>query len=108
MRLGFAIAAFLDADILLLDEVFAVGDEAFQQTLIFAFLQGERRDDRVRLTRRLGGRAVVRALRLPRGAVGSPSTADAGGCDSIPRALADDANPAERGVGLREWGSARR
>ena len=31
MRLGFAIAAFLDADILLLDEVFAVGDEAFQR-----------------------------------------------------------------------------
>ena len=31
MRLGFAVAAHLDADILLLDEVFAVGDEAFQQ-----------------------------------------------------------------------------
>ena len=31
MRLGFAIAAFLEADILLLDEVFAVGDEAFQR-----------------------------------------------------------------------------
>jgi ABC-type polysaccharide/polyol phosphate transport system ATPase subunit len=31
MRLGFAIAAFLQADILLLDEVFAVGDEAFQR-----------------------------------------------------------------------------
>ena len=31
MRLGFAIAASLDADILLLDEVFAVGDEAFQR-----------------------------------------------------------------------------
>ena len=31
MRLGFAIAAFLDADVLLLDEVFAVGDEAFQR-----------------------------------------------------------------------------
>jgi ABC-type polysaccharide/polyol phosphate transport system ATPase subunit len=31
VRLGFAIAAFLEADILLLDEVFAVGDEAFQR-----------------------------------------------------------------------------
>ena len=42
MRLGFAIAAFLDADILLLDEVFAVGDEAFQRKCfgrIFAFKQ---------------------------------------------------------------------
>src|SRR5215210_4044687 len=31
MRLGFAIAAHMEADVLLLDEVFAVGDEAFQR-----------------------------------------------------------------------------
>lgn len=31
MRLGFALAKHLDPDILLLDEVFAVGDEAFQR-----------------------------------------------------------------------------
>src|SRR5688572_24792335 len=31
MRLGFAISAFLEADVLLLDEVFAVGDESFQR-----------------------------------------------------------------------------
>jgi lipopolysaccharide transport system ATP-binding protein len=31
MRLGFAIAAHIEADVLLLDEVFAVGDEAFQR-----------------------------------------------------------------------------
>ncbi|HYY65164.1 MAG TPA: ABC transporter ATP-binding protein [Gaiellaceae bacterium] len=31
MRLGFAVATHLDPDILLLDEVFAVGDEAFQR-----------------------------------------------------------------------------
>src|ERR671935_2157783 len=31
MRLGFAIATHLNPDILLLDEVFAVGDEAFQR-----------------------------------------------------------------------------
>src|SRR3972149_3227762 len=42
MRLGFAIAAFLEADILLLVEVFTVGDEAFQRKCfgrIFAFKQ---------------------------------------------------------------------
>ena len=42
MRLGFAIAAHLDADTLLLDEAFAVGDEAFQRKCfgkIFEFKQ---------------------------------------------------------------------
>jgi ABC-2 type transport system ATP-binding protein/lipopolysaccharide transport system ATP-binding protein len=34
MRLGFAIAANLDPDILLLDEIFAVGDAEFQQRCI--------------------------------------------------------------------------
>ena len=31
VRLGFSIAAHLDADVLLIDEVLAVGDEAFQR-----------------------------------------------------------------------------
>ena len=31
LRLGFSIAAFLDADVLLIDEILAVGDEAFQR-----------------------------------------------------------------------------
>ena len=42
MRLGFAIAAHIEADVLLLDEVFAVGDEAFQRKCfgkIFEFKQ---------------------------------------------------------------------
>ena len=43
MRLGFAVAAHLEADVLLLDEVFAVGDEEFQRRCfgkIFEFKQG--------------------------------------------------------------------
>jgi len=42
MRLGFAIAAHVEANVLLLDEVFAVGDEAFQRKCfgkIFEFKQ---------------------------------------------------------------------
>ena len=31
IRLGFAVTSFLDADILILDEVFAVGDQKFQE-----------------------------------------------------------------------------
>jgi ABC-2 type transport system ATP-binding protein len=43
MRLGFAIAVHVDADILLLDEVFAVGDEAFQRKCIDKILQFKQR-----------------------------------------------------------------
>src|SRR5262249_6319062 len=42
MRLGFAIASHMEANVLLLDEVFAVGDEAFQRKCfgkIFEFKQ---------------------------------------------------------------------
>ena len=107
MRLGFAIAAFLDADILLLDEVFAVGDEAFQRKCfgrIFR-VQAGGRDDRLRLPRRLRGRTPLRALGLPRTRSRRVRRADARGRRALPAGLADEADPAERGAGLREWGS---
>src|SRR5215218_6707697 len=42
MRLGFSIAINVDADILLLDEVFAVGDEAFQRKCVERILEFKR------------------------------------------------------------------
>ena len=54
MRLGFAIAAHIEADVLLLDEVFAVGDEAVPAQVLRQDLrvQGARRNDPLRLPRR--------------------------------------------------------
>jgi ABC-type polysaccharide/polyol phosphate transport system ATPase subunit len=43
MRLGFAIAANLDPDILLLDEIFAVGDADFQQQCVRTLTECRRR-----------------------------------------------------------------
>ena len=53
MRLGFSVAMHVQPDVLLLDEVFAVGDEAFQQKCYGEDLgvQAKRRHDRVRLAR---------------------------------------------------------
>ena len=47
VRLGFAVAVHVDPEILLIDEVLAVGDEAFQPECL----------DRVRSSRRRGGRS---------------------------------------------------
>ena len=107
MRLGFAIAAFLEADTLLLDEVFAVGDEAFQRKCfgrIFAFKQAGGTivfvSHDASAVERLCERSVF--LDVGRVAFDGP-TREA--VTRYRRALADDANPAERGAGLREWGS---
>ena len=56
MRLGFAIAANLDPDVLLLDEIFAVGDADFQQRVRRddRRIHRGRQDDRVRLARARG------------------------------------------------------
>ena len=107
MRLGFAIAAHLDADVLLLDEVFAVGDEAFQRKCFGKVFEFKQRGGTIVFVshdasqvERLCERAVL--LREGRLAFDGPTH------EAIVRyrkALAADADPAERAAGLREWGT---
>ncbi len=107
MRLGFAIAAFLDADILLLDEVFAVGDEAFQRKCfgrIFQFKEGGGTIVFVSHDAAAVERLCERSVFLESGRVAFDGpTREA--VARYRRALADETDPAERGAGLREWGS---
>jgi len=107
MRLGFAIAAFLDADILLLDEVFAVGDEAFQRKCfgrIFAFKEAGGTIVFVSHDASAVERLCERSVLLDAGRVAFDGpTREA--VARYRRALADEVDPAERGAGLREWGS---
>jgi ABC-type polysaccharide/polyol phosphate transport system ATPase subunit len=107
MRLGFAIAAFLDADTLLLDEVFAVGDEAFQRKCfgrIFQFKQAGGTIVFVSHDAAAVERLCERSVLLERGNLAfDGATREA--VARYRRALADEIDPAERGAGLREWGS---
>jgi ABC-type polysaccharide/polyol phosphate transport system ATPase subunit len=107
MRLGFAVAAHLQSDVLLLDEVFAVGDEEFQRkcfgkvfelkqcgaTIVFVSHDAS-------AVQRLCERAVL--LREGRVEVDGPVR------DAIARyhqQLADERDPAEQRAGLSEYGS---
>ena len=107
MRLGFAIAAFLDADILLLDEVFAVGDEAFQRKCfgrIFAFKQSGGTIVFVSHDATAVERLCERSVFLEGGRLAFDGpTREA--VTRYRRALADEARPAELSAGLSEWGS---
>ena len=107
MRLGFAIAAFLDADILLLDEVFAVGDEAFQRKCfgrIFAFKEAGGTIVFVSHDASAVEKLCERSVLLEAGRVAfDGSTREA--VARYRRALSTEVDPAERGAGLREWGT---
>jgi ABC-type polysaccharide/polyol phosphate transport system ATPase subunit len=107
MRLGFAVAAFLDADVLLLDEVFAVGDEAFQRKCfgrIFAFKEGGGTIVFVSHDASAVERLCERSVLLDAGRVAFDGpTREA--VARYRRSLAADVDPAERDAGLREWGS---
>jgi hypothetical protein len=107
MRLGFSIAVNVDADILLLDEVFAVGDEAFQRKCIDRILEFKREAKTIAFVSHSGAaleRMCDRGVLLRQGRV----EYDGETGEAIRRyqeLLAGEEDPAERSAGLREWGT---
>jgi ABC-type polysaccharide/polyol phosphate transport system ATPase subunit len=107
MRLGFAIAAHIDADVLLLDEVFAVGDEQFQRKCFGKIFEFKQRGGTIVFVSHDAAaveRLCDRAVLLRKGNV----EFDGPTHDAIVRyrqLLAGEIDPAERGAGLKEWGS---
>jgi len=107
MRLGFSVAAHIQSDVLLLDEVFAVGDEQFQRKCFGKIAEFKHRGGTIlfvshdaQAVERLCDRAVL----LRQGEVAfDGATREAIG--AYRRLLAADANPDELEAGLREWGS---
>jgi ABC-type polysaccharide/polyol phosphate transport system ATPase subunit len=107
MRLGFAIASHIDADVLLLDEVFAVGDEQFQRKCFGKIFEFKQRGGTIvfvshdaAAVERLCDRAIL--LRDGRVEFDGP-THDA--IVRYRRLLAGERDPDERAAGLNEWGS---
>ena len=107
MRLGFAIATHLSADVLLLDEVFAVGDEAFQRKCFGKVFEFKSRGGTILFVSHaaaavesLCGRAVL----LRQGRVDHDGSVHAA-IQRYHKQLAAEEDPAERSAGLREWGS---
>jgi ABC-type polysaccharide/polyol phosphate transport system ATPase subunit len=107
MRLGFSVAAHIEADVLLLDEVFAVGDEDFQRKCFGKIAEFKRRGGTIvfvshdaQAVERLCDRAVL--LRQGVVAFDGP-TRDA--IAHYRRLLAEERSPDELAAGLREWGT---
>ena len=110
MRLGFAIAAHIEADVLLLDEVFAVGDEAFQRKCFGKIFEFKQRGGTIVFVSH-DAAAVERlcdhAVLLKDGLVAfSGPTHEA--IVEYRRLLAGEREPEERGAGLKEWGGVAR
>jgi ABC-type polysaccharide/polyol phosphate transport system ATPase subunit len=107
MRLGFAIAAFLDADTLLLDEVFAVGDESFQRKCFGVISRFKEEGGTIVFVSHDAAaveRVCLRSVLLSDGGVAFDGPTHEA-IVRYRRLLAEDLDPAERGAGLREWGS---
>jgi ABC-type polysaccharide/polyol phosphate transport system ATPase subunit len=107
MRLGFAIAVHVDADVLLLDEVFAVGDEAFQRKCVGKVFEFKERGGTVCFVSHSAPaveRLCERAVFLNKGQVEYDGEAS----EALKRyhaRLASEEAPEEVGAGLREWGT---
>jgi ABC-type polysaccharide/polyol phosphate transport system ATPase subunit len=107
MRLGFAIASHIDADVLLLDEVFAVGDEQFQRKCFGKIFEFKQRGGTIVFVSHDAAaveRLCDRAILLRKGVVDFDGpTHDA--IARYRRLLAGERDPDERRAGLKEWGS---
>jgi ABC-type polysaccharide/polyol phosphate transport system ATPase subunit len=107
MRLGFAVAAHIEADVLLLDEVFAVGDEEFQRRCFGKIFEFKQRGGTIVFVSHDASaveRLCERAVLLREGSVAFDGPVR----DAIARyhqLLADERDPAERVAGLTEYGS---
>jgi lipopolysaccharide transport system ATP-binding protein len=107
MRLGFSVAAHIRADVLLLDEVFAVGDEQFQRKCFGKIAEFKNRGGTIvfvshdaRAVERLCDRAVL----LRQGELAfDGSTREA--IAAYRRLLGAEESPEELDAGLREWGT---
>ena len=107
MRLGFAVAAHLEVDVLLLDEVFAVGDEEFQRKCFGKIFEFKQRGGTIVFVSHDAAaveRLCDRAVLLRQGRLEFDGTTR----EAVTRyhaMLADERNPDERGAGLSEYGS---
>jgi lipopolysaccharide transport system ATP-binding protein len=107
MRLGFAIAAHIAADVLLLDEVFAVGDEGFQRKCFGKIFEFKQRGGTILFVSHDANaveRLCERAVLLRAGGVDFDGPTHEA-IVRYQRQVAAEADPAERAAGLNEWGS---
>ena len=106
MRLGFAIASHIEADVLLLDEVFAVGDEAFQRKCFGKIFEFKQRGGTIVFVSHDAGaveRLCDRAVLLSGGCVAFDGPTHEA-VVAYRRLLAGERDPEERAAGLKEWG----
>jgi ABC-type polysaccharide/polyol phosphate transport system ATPase subunit len=107
VRLGFAVSTHLRTDVLLLDEVFAVGDEAFARKCTAKIFELKATGATIMFVSHNAAsveQLCERAVLLKGGCVEYDGAAD----EAISRyhkLLAAEEEPAERDAGLREWGT---